>query len=195
MKAKEVETMRIKVDVPEGETAKWTECTLTSAEEETKDTRPVTERVKTFEDACRELGENHPFIRSFNGYVRNIHEENKNDADILAYLKLRIICAALNEGWEPKFIKYEYRYYPWFYLYTKEEIEDMDEEDRKQLVLWGGVAAYGANCGLAFADSNHAWSNSDTSVGSRLAVKTRELAIYFGKQFTDIWADFVLIHK
>jgi len=156
---------------------------------------PDNGKSKTFEDACRELGENHPFIRSFNGYVRNIHEENKNDADILAYLKLRIICAALNEGWELKFTKDEYRYYPWFYIYTKEEIENMDEENRKQLVLWGGAAVVGADCGLACANSNVAWSTSLTYVGSRLAVKTRELAIYFGKQFTDIWADFVLIHK
>ena len=38
-----------------------------------------------------------------------------------------------------------------------------------QLVLWGGQANYGANCGLACADSVAAWSASAAGVGSRLA--------------------------
>lgn len=80
--------------------------------EDTFKPKDIMERVKTFEDACRELGEEHPFVRSYNGYTNNIHENNKNDTDILAYLKLRIICAALNEGWEPQFTEDEWRYYP-----------------------------------------------------------------------------------
>ena len=42
-----------------------------------------------------------------------------------------------------------------------------------QVLLWGGSAAYGSRCGLAFATSYHAWSNSYSNVGSRLA--------YYGK--------------
>ena len=38
-----------------------------------------------------------------------------------------------------------------------------------QLVLWGGHASHGANCGLASATSSNAWSNSTASIGSRLA--------------------------
>ena len=38
-----------------------------------------------------------------------------------------------------------------------------------QLVLWGGTAASGASCGLAYADSGDAWSNSYAGIGSRLA--------------------------
>ena len=38
-----------------------------------------------------------------------------------------------------------------------------------QLVLWGARANYGASAGLGFAYSNHAWSHSDSTVGSRLA--------------------------
>lgn len=98
--------------------------------EDTFKPKDIMERVKTFEDACRELGEEHPFVRSYNGYTNNIHENNKNDTDILAYLKLRIICAALNEGWEPQFTEDEWRYYPWFWLYTQKEINDMDEDEK-----------------------------------------------------------------
>lgn len=100
--------------------------------EDTFKPKDIMERVKTFEDACRELGEEHPFVRSYNGYANNIHENNKNDTDILAYLKLRIICAALNEGWEPQFTEDEWRYYPWFWLYTQKEINDMDEDEKNR---------------------------------------------------------------
>ena len=38
-----------------------------------------------------------------------------------------------------------------------------------QLVLWGGGASDGADCGLAFACSDRGWSGSGATVGSRLA--------------------------
>ena len=71
----------------------------------------------------------------------------------------------------------------------------MDEEDRNQLVLWGGDAGNGASCGLAFADSVTDWSGSDASIGSRLAVKSSEIAIYFGEQFKELWKDFLIGKK
>ena len=36
-----------------------------------------------------------------------------------------------------------------------------------QLVLWGGNANNGANCGLAYANSNNDWSISNANIGSR----------------------------
>ena len=76
----------------------------------------VRERVKTFEDACRELGEHHPFVKEFNDICCDIRPMDKGGLtkDLFAYLRLRIIMAALNEGWEPQFTKDETRYYPWF---------------------------------------------------------------------------------
>ena len=71
----------------------------------------------------------------------------------------------------------------------------MDEEDRNRLVLWGGYAASGAYCGLAFAHSNAGWSDSNANVGSRLAVKSSEIAIYFGEQFKELWKDFLIGKK
>ena len=38
-----------------------------------------------------------------------------------------------------------------------------------QLLLWGGGAGDGTSCGLVFAFSNNAFSNSNASIGSRLA--------------------------
>lgn len=121
--------------------------------EDTFKPKDIMERVKTFEDACRELGEEHPFVRSYNGYTNNIHENNKNDTDILAYLKLRIICAALNEGWEPQFTEDEWRYYPWFWLYTQKEINDMDEDEKTDRRLMSTGEYQTGYAGLAFAVS------------------------------------------
>lgn len=92
----------------------------------------IMERVKTFEDALKELGDNHPFVEQF--CFMELNAGPLGDCrDIIAYLKLRIITAALNEGWTPQFTEDEYRYYPWFWLYTKEEIAKMDKEERKSV--------------------------------------------------------------
>ena len=152
--------------------------------------KDVRERIKTFHDAYCELGNEHPFVKSYEKYVNTASGE---EADVISYLKLRIIAAALNEGWKPQFTEDEYRYYPWFYLLTEEEISEKSEEWKKEHSLWlfGGNSVNGATCGLACANSNSAWSFSDSPLSARLAVKSEELAVYFGKQFIDIWAGYV----
>lgn len=180
--------MEIKIDVPAGKKAEWVNGVLTLVDETPKDNRPVTDRVKTFEDAVRELGDEHPFVKEW-------HLGDGLSADLEAYLKLRIIAAALNEGWKPQFTEDEYRYYPWFYLLTEEEISEKSEEWKKEHSLWlfGGDSRIGAACGLASASSDCAWSTSNADFSARLAVKSEELAVYFGKQFIDIWAGYVFI--
>lgn len=163
--------------------------------EETFKPKDIMERVKTFEDACRELGEDHPFVRSYNGYANNIHENNKNDTDILAYLKLRIICAALNEGWEPQFTEDEWRYYPWFTLWTEDELSEKSDEWKTDRHLISTGEYQTDYAGLVFAYSHLAPSVAIASIGSRLCLKSDTLAVYCGKQFINIWADFCLIRK
>lgn len=163
--------------------------------EETFKPKDIMERVKTFEDACRELGEDHPFVRSYNGYANNIHENNKNDTDILAYLKLRIICAALNEGWEPQFTEDEWRYYPWFTLWTEDELSEKSDEWKTDRHLISTGEYQTDYAGLVYASSHYAPSHSSASIGSRLCLKSDTLAVYCGKQFINIWADFCLIRK
>jgi hypothetical protein len=161
-----------------------------------QDERPVTERIKTLEDACRELGEQHIYVLQYKTMVDELRamEQDSDADDIIAFLKLRIITEALNEGWKPSYAADEYRYYPYFYLYTQEEIDRMDENERAKLVLWGGGANGGSRCGVACGYSDYAFSCSYASFGARLAYKTGELAEYSGKQFTAIWKDF-LVHK
>lgn len=148
----------------------------------------IMERVKTFEDACAILGENHTLVKEYWGVVYNNIVITKN---LIAYLKLRIICEALNEGWKPKFDGDECRYYPWFYIYTKEEYEKLNKDEKKKCRVVGRSShnAY-AGGGFAFAYAFGASSVSHTVVGSRLVFNTSELAEYCEKQFIDIWADY-----
>lgn len=184
----------IQVEIPAGKKAAWVDgfLKLVDAEEEQKkDERPITERVKTFEDACKELGEDHKLVQQF----KAIQEAIAEDKEATAYFKLGIITAALNEGWEPDFTNDdEYRYYPCLCLWTKEELEDKDEawKDDHNLLLWigGGHSNSGADCGLASALSFFAWSNASAHFSARLAHKTENLAIYSGKQFTELWTNY-----
>ena len=86
---------------------------LNETEAQTAANRPITERVKTFEDACRELGEDNHFVEQYRVIEEN-SDFTSDGHDIFTYLKLRIIAAALNEGWKPQFTEDEERWYPWF---------------------------------------------------------------------------------
>lgn len=159
---------------------------------DTADNRPVTERIKTFEDACNALGGGHPFVKSLNGYVNHIHEEDAPDSDIVAFLKLRIVAAALNEGWTPDWGNMDQRkWYPWFYILTEQEYNDLEEEEKCRVVLRSGSNSY-ASSGLACASAYSASSNSNPHYGGRLSFKSSELAEYCAKQFGELWAAFLI---
>ena len=177
----------ITIAVPDGKRAEWINGVLTLVDEQKVDNRPVTERIKTFEDAREALGDEHPLVIEYWGVV-NVDLDITQD--LIAYLKLRIIVAALNEGWEPKFEKGEYRYFPWFYLYTKEQYDELDDEEKGRCVLRSGCHTH-SYCGYAGYSADNDASFSHTGVGSRLAFRTRELAAYAGRQFTEEWADFM----
>lgn len=178
---------QITIPVPDGKRAEWINGVLTLVDEPKVDNRPVTERIKTFEDAREALGYEHPLVKEYWGVV-NVDLDITQD--LIAYLKLRIIVAALNEGWEPKFTEDEYRYFPWFYFYTKEEYDKLDDEEKGRCVLRSGFDTV-SSCGFVFCSAHGVASHSYTAFGSRLAFRTRELAIYAGRQFTEEWADFM----
>lgn len=157
---------------------------------------PITERVKTLEDAIRELGEDNPAVRALRSikYGYSISDKDPETADILAFATLRVITEALNEGWKPKFTKDEWRWYAWFDLVSKEDVEDMDDEDKCRVV---GRANSNANAsgGLVYSYAYYVSTYSHTNFGSRLAFKKEELAEYAAKQFAEIYADFCFIPK
>lgn len=122
----------------------------------------ITDRVKTFSDACDVLGINEEDI-TMNLQCEALPDDVKS---IMAYAKLVIICRALNEGWKPDWTNgNQWKYYPWF--------------------------ALSSGSGLSYHDFANDYSFS--SVGSRLCLKNKELAEYIGKQFSDIYAEYMLI--
>lgn len=152
---------------------------------------PVTDRVKTFNDAVEELGEEHEAVKAYRAvewYLRN------QMSDIKAYLQLRIITAALNEGWEPQFVRGEYRWYGWYDLISKEDYEALSDEEKGRCVGRSSYNAYAVG-GRVFSNANNASSSSSTSNSSRLAFKSEKLAEYAAKQFIEIYADFCFIPK
>lgn len=180
---------QITIPVPDGKRAEWINGVLTLVDEQKVDNRPVTERIKTFEDACNALGDEHPLVTQYR-LTAAAYKGDPMTEDFIAYLKLRIIVAALNEGWEPKFTEDEYRYFPWFYFYTKEEYDKLDDEEKGLCVLRSGNDTYSFS-GFVFCSAFNDASYSHTFYGSRLAFRTRELAAYAGRQFTEEWADFM----
>lgn len=177
-----MKSKKLEIEIPEGKTAVWRNGILTLIDEPEKDVR---KRIKTFEDACHEIGID---AEAWNRDKISLGLE----PDVLAFLKLRIIVKALNEGWEPRFTEDECRYYPWFILYTGEEYNKLDEEEKSRVVCRSysyAVALGGVSC----ASACHGSSGACAVIGVRLAFKTSELAAYCGRQFLDIWADFVFL--
>ena len=183
----ENKTKKVEIEIPVGKVAKWVDGVLTLVDEKPQD---VTERIKTFEDALNELE-----VRAANGdntakmLYDDWHNVTTDSDDLIAYLQLRIITAALNEGWEPQFTKGERRWYFWYDLITKEQYDKLSAEDRSRVVGRGGSYAF-AYFGLVYAGAHNASSSSYTISGSRLAFKSEKLAAYAGRQFAEIYADF-----
>lgn len=141
----------------------------------------VMDRVKTFEDACIETGTD---IQAFNEMTKNLDEH------VVTYMKLSIIVKALNEDDKfPYFTKDEWRYYPYFWLYTKDEYEKMNDKDREKIsrVLFRSYDVANSYGGVAYADAGYGASDAYDVVGARLVFKNRELALYAGKQFIDLY--------
>lgn len=157
--------------------------------------------IKSYEDACDVLG------------LSPILSENRNKAlcaqfpdhydfrqnmpkHIIALMKLEIISRAL---WgksfdpEPDAEGNKIYWYPWFALYTKDEVDRMSDEERKSLcgALFGGIALNGAAAGFGFLLANYRSSTAAAHVGFRLCQETEEKAAYFGRQFIELWAEYL----
>ena len=155
---------------------------------------PATERVKTYEDAVWELGNDHPLVEAASSAEWRF--TNSEDKDIIAYLKLRVIVAALNDGWKPQFVPGELRWYTWYELISKDKYDAMSEDEKQERRCVGrsGSDAYAVG-GLVCSYASYASSFSYADVGSRLAFKSEALAEYAGKQFAELFANFCFIPK
>ena len=155
-----MKSKKLEIEIPEGKTAVWRNGILTLIDEPEKDVR---KRIKTFEDACHEIGID---AEAWNRDKISLGLE----PDVLAFLKLRIIVKALNEGWEPRFTEDECRYYPWFILYTGEEYNKLDEEEKSRVVYrsFHYANAFG---GVSYAHALYDSSSAHAYIGVRLAFR------------------------
>ena len=146
-------------------------------------------KIETLKDAIYKLGKDDPFVELYNQF-KDV-SESYYPKDVLAYLKLRIITAAINDEWEqPTFKKCE-RWYPWFHLYTAEQLSEIAKDEWKPD---GDRALYkvGSHGGLAYLYAGGTSSDSYTCVAVRLAFETKEKADYAAKKFIDVYADYLL---
>lgn len=125
----------------------------------------ITDRVKTFEDACAELGKN-PTEELPYKIPMNARQEFANAA-----VMLDIIAEALCEGvvlnWADS---NQQKWYPWFNEYTP-------------------------GAGFRYYGTSYYWSDADAGGWVRLCLPTSKLAEYFGKQFLPIWNKFLNPNK
>lgn len=123
-----------------------------------EDYEEITDRVKTYEDACKVLG------------VEPINEQNAKAqgfrSDEIARRKLETIAAALNEGWKPDWNNTDqYKYYPYFYI----------QENAKGK----GFA------GLSYASTNNAAAHTNATIGSMLCFYASRL-VWHGTRATNL---------
>lgn len=125
----------------------------------------ITDKVKSFEDACKHLGLNPNDLP----VVYMLPEKDRKS--IIAFYKLTIIIRALNEGWEPDWSNWDkWKYYNWFYV-------EKGGDQRSS-----GFRYYDTHC-----------TATGTSTGSRLCFKNIELAKYAAEQFKEPYREYLLI--
>lgn len=154
--------------------------------------------IKTYEDACEALGINP--IERVASYDKD--GEVEVERSVIAFMKLATIAWALRGGKKVDFTEKDCWYYPWFYIYSEEYIQDMTQEEKQNVnlikidssrcVAHGGNANYGAAAGVGYVYAYDAFSHAGRHYGSRLCFLQRDegIAQYFGKQFIELWAEY-----
>ena len=153
--------------------------------------------IKTYEDACVALGCK-PMNFDTLAMVELSADPNvgsipiKMPGHIKALIKLETISRALwGKNWEPKPDAEGSKvfWWPWFYLYTQSEIDRMSDEEKGALL--SVLAFFGANAGFGYLNAPSRSSTARTNFGFRLCQETEEKAEYFGRQFKELWAEYL----
>ena len=138
---------------------------------EEREYEDITNRVKSYADACKVLG------------IEPMDEDSMKAQgfrpDEIARRQLETITEALNEGWKPNWADTdEYKFYPWFYI----EVNEVQTEG----------AVIGASAGLSCACTYAAATSTRANVGSRLCFHDSDTARYAGRTFTDLYEQFLI---
>ncbi|MFA6087440.1 hypothetical protein [Mucilaginibacter sp.] len=120
-------------------------------------------KFKSFED-IKTLADAIEYLGEDDAQVKELCNTS-GSKDIVAYLQLRVIIKAINGGIVTDWTDVKvYKYYPWF-------------------------NAVGSNSGFSFRDCGYDYSISN--VGSRLCYTSSERATYAGKQFLEIYNQYI----
>ncbi len=158
--------------------------------------------IKTYEDACEALD------------LAPIYSDLSKDADraicqyseaqrqyglimklpehILALMKLEVISRALwGRNWEPKPNAYgtTWFHYPRFILCTKDILNELTEKQRDTLLSIS--TTHEASAWFTYSVPDYFSSFAATYFGYRLCQETEEKAEYFGRQFIELWAEYL----
>ena len=179
--------MEIKVEIPEGKKTEWRKVdgnlALVLVDEEPEYSF---ESIKTFADACAKLGINADAFNVCNGVDPQVQRQAQ------ALYKLLIIQKAMNNGvWRDKD---GWSYYPYWVLYSKEEMERMSEDEKqrkgiKQLLscAFANSAGYaGVRCASAVTRGAH----TATDYGFPLCFNSEVAALYVANQFESLFFDY-----
>lgn len=152
--------------------------------------------IRTYEDACVALKQDAIRVDSVNGdtttVLTNLGARVNIPSHIVALMKLETISRALwGRNFQPKpdGEGSKVYWYPWFALWTKKEVEDMNPEQRGALL--SANAAAGASAGFGYLNAHRRSSFAHATLGFRLCQETEEKAKYFGQQFIELWAEYL----
>jgi hypothetical protein len=155
--------------------------------------------IKTYEDACEALDISPIYSgNAVKAVCDNVNQHwdfrQEMPKHIIALMKLEVISRALwGRDWEPKpdASCNKWFYYPWFALFTQDEIDNMDAAEFEKRALLSGSAGHGASAGFGCLSARNRSSTAHARLGFRLCQETEEKAEYFGRQFIKIWADYL----
>ena len=152
--------------------------------------------IRTYEDACVALKQDAIRVDSVNGdtttVLTNLGARVNIPSHIVALMKLETISRALwGRNFQPKpdGEGSKVYWYPWFALWTKKEVEDMNPEQRGALLSAGALC--GASAGFGYLYAIYRSSYATAYIGFRLCQETEEKAKYFGQQFIELWAEYL----
>lgn len=155
--------------------------------------------IKSYEDACEALDISPIYSGdAVKAVCDNVNQHwdfrQEMPKHIIALMKLEVISRALwGRDWEPKpdASGNTWFYYPWFALFTQNEIDNMDAAEFEKRALLSANAGDGTGAGFGYLHTYNRSSDAGANSGFRLCQETEEKAEYFGRQFIRIWADYL----
>jgi hypothetical protein len=119
----------------------------------------IIDRIKTFEDALKEAD---PEV------ISDCAIFPTDTVDVVAYKKLKLITAVINEG----------------------VVLDWKKINQRKWIPYFDMSS-----GFGFGDSHYYYDCTNSDVGSRLCFSTREKSDYTATQFLDIYKDYFIKNK